>query len=295
MSLRLARPSGTKVSRRCAPNTSIALTRAGLDRSHNPEFTTCEFYKAFASLEDLISMSETLLRTISRRVAHLRETKLTSLPAPVFEVPSGPFHRIDFIPALEAATDRNLPNLSHPTAVTKILEIFKELELPIPDSPTLPRLLDRLSTTYLEPQCDSPTFITHLPECLAPLSKSHDHPTHPHQRVSARVELFIQGREVLNAYEEENSPFEQRRKFEAQLEDSQRDGIGDAKGIVDESYLEALEWGLPPTGGWGCGIDRLVILFTGASRIGDVLTFGSLRNVVALGTPLPSKLTRKQA
>lgn len=82
-------------------------------------------------------------------------------------------------------------------------------------------------------------------------------------------------------YEEENSPFEQRHKFVEQLRHRE---CGDAESaVVDENYLQALEWGLPPTGGWGCGIDRLCMLLSGSSRIGDVLAFGSLRNVVALG------------
>ena len=89
-------------------------------------------------------------------------------------------------------------------------------------------------------------------------------------------------------YEEENSPFEQRRKFEAQLR-YKRGGVSSnsnelkEEGGINESYLEALEWGLPPTGGWGCGIDRLCMLFTGSERIADVLPFGNLRNVVGLG------------
>lgn len=94
--------------------------------------------------------------------------------------------------------------------------------------------------------------------------------------MAARGELFVEGKEVVNTYEEENSPFEQRRKFEDQLRFSKAAG---EPGEIDESYLEALEWGLPATGGWGCGVDRLVMLFTGAKRIGDVLPFGNLRAV----------------
>jgi lysyl-tRNA synthetase class 2 len=97
------------------------------------------------------------------------------------------------------------------------------------------------------------------------------------QRVASRVELFIHGREYVNAYEEENSPFEQRRKFI-----QQRDFHPEGEGAIDESYLEALEWGMPPTGGWGCGLDRLVMLFASKKRIADVLPFGTLRNVVSI-------------
>lgn len=88
----------------------------------------------------------------------------------------------------------------------------------------------------------------------------------------------MHGTELVNAYEEENSPIDQRRKLVDQL--AHRDD--ENRALMDESYLEALEWGLPPTGGWGCGLDRLVMLFAGSNRIGDVLPFGTLRNVVAL-------------
>lgn len=84
-------------------------------------------------------------------------------------------------------------------------------------------------------------------------------------------------------YEEENSPFAQRKKFEQQLLYQAVDGEGDGRKVVDESYLEALEWGLPPTGGWGCGVDRVAMLFAGRDRVGDVLPFGGLRNVVGAG------------
>ena len=91
------------------------------------------------------------------------------------------------------------------------------------------------------------------------------------------MELFIAGREYVNAYEEENSPFEQRRKFVQQQEFH-----AEGQGAIDESYLEVLEWGMPPTGGWGCGLDRLVMLFASKKRIAYVLPFGTLRNVVSI-------------
>lgn len=252
------------------------LTLSGLDLTHNPEFTTCEFYKAYADLEELIGMTEVLLGSLADAASELKRTDLTSLQ-PLDLNFTSPFNRIDFIPAIESLIDRPLPNLTAEHAPANLLQLFGELSISSPASPTLPRLLDKLSSHFLEPQCIVPTFIVHHPECLSPLSKSFLHPT-TNQRVSARAELFVNGREIINTYEEENSPFEQRRRFNEQLQ--YRDDENEAK--VDESYLEALEWGLPPTGGWGCGIDRLCMLFAGTGRIGDVLSFGTLRNVVAL-------------
>ncbi|KAJ6056511.1 hypothetical protein N7444_005609 [Penicillium canescens] len=186
-----------------------------------------------------------------------------------------PFRRIDFITGIEEAINRKLPDLEDPKALEQVRTIFTDLSLPLPQNPSLPRLLDELCSQYVEPQCIDPTFIINPPECLSPLSKSFLHPV-TNQRVAARGELFIEGKEVVNTYEEENSPFEQRRKFEDQMRFSKD---ANEPGEIDESYLEALEWGLPPTGGWGCGVDRLVMLFTGAKRIGDVLPFGNLRAV----------------
>lgn len=186
-----------------------------------------------------------------------------------------PFRRIDFIGGIEERIHRKLPDLTSPSAINDIRTLFQDLCLPLPENATLPRLLDELCGIYVEPDCIDPTFIINPPECLSPLSKSFKHPV-TNQIVAARGELFIEGKEVVNTYEEENSPFEQRRKFEDQLRFSKAAG---EPGEVDENYLEALEWGLPSTGGWGCGIDRLVMLFTGAKRIGDVLPFGTLRAV----------------
>nr|POE89279.1 lysine--trna ligase, mitochondrial [Quercus suber] len=257
----------------------------GVDATHNPEFTICEFYEAFSTLEHLMERTENLLDLLSSRiqkdVPNAEGTTMMSQPLDLRQAKR--FARIEFIPALEAALDQALPNLSSPDeAQASILDIFMAKNIPIPAKPTLPRLLDSLAGYYLEPLCRAPTFIIHHPAALSPLSKHFVCPL-TGQVVAARAELFINCYEYANMYEEENSPFEQRRKFEEQLKYRQVDGESDGRSEVDESYLEALEWGLPPTGGWGCGVDRLVMLFAAQERIADVLTFGSLRNVVGLG------------
>ncbi|KAJ5477508.1 Lysine--tRNA ligase [Penicillium diatomitis] len=258
----------------------------GIDKTHNPEFTTCEFYQAYANLEDLMSMTELLL---SGMVEHIKTFNVKGTLNPTTADFRRPFRRIDFITGIEGQIGRALPDLSSPDALIQLHTLFHELSLPLPSSPNLPRLLDELCATYLEPLCVDPTFIIHPPECLSPLSKSFIHPT-ANQVVAARGELFIQGKEVVNTYEEENSPVEQRRKFEDQVRYSKG---SDEPAEVDETYLEALEWGLPATGGWGCGVDRLVMLFTGAKRIGDVLPFGTLRAVTRRPSVLPG-LTGKE-
>ena len=248
----------------------------GIDNTHNPEFTTCEFYQAYVGLEELIATTEELLSGMAKKVEELKKTRrLEDLVQTPIDL-TMPFKRLEFVPALEAAMGHSLPILhdSEEVVTRHLIELMTTLSLPLLPSQTIPRLLDKLASAYLEPQCTSPTFITHHPEALSPLSKT---TLKNGQRVSERVELFIAGRELVNAYEEENSPTEQRRKF--LLQTGWKDDEG-GTGTIDEAYCEALEWGLPPTGGWGIGVDRLVMLFAGVDRIGEVLAFGGLRGAV---------------
>jgi len=262
----------------------------GLDATHNAEFTTCEFYKSFADLTELISMTEQMMSGLAELTARVQEERLGGLRKLDVTLFKTPFKRIEFIPAIQAALGESLPDLAKDDATENLLSLFSKFSITPPQSPTLPRLLDKLSSIFLEPDCQEPTFIMHHPACMAPLAKSFlDHKTN--QVVSARVELFVRKQEIANMYEEENSPFEQRAKFEQQLQ--WRDD--ENRATVDENYLQALENGLPPTGGWGCGIDRLIMLFSGASRINDVLPFGNLRNVVNLGVETPRKAEKAEA
>lgn len=260
-----------------------AFRNEGVDNTHNPEFSTCEFYEVGATLPQLIERTEHLVHGLHSAIESLRSVYFPTLAAPSGIDFTAPFAQLPFIPTIERAAGVTLPDLTSPTATTDVLALFKQLSLDIPPNPTLPRLLDTLAELFIEPLCQNPTFITHHPEALSPLSKSFVCPA-TSQRVAARVELFIAGREYVNAYEEENSPFEQRRKFVMQQEYHPNGTAGtEAEGVnIDESYLEVLEWGMPPTGGWGCGLDRLVMLFASKKRIADVLPFGTLRNVVSI-------------
>lgn len=282
-----------------------AFRNEGIDSSHNPEFTMCESYNAFANLSDLISQTEELVSGLAEHCQGLISAKLTSLPPVDLGRYARPYRQVEFIPALESALGFRLPDLAAADAPQRLRALLRAHDIPLPaeDSPGLAKLLDKLAGTYLEPgSADAPLFITHHPACMSPLSKGFTCPR-TGQLVSARAELFVAGRELANMYEEENDPFAQRRKFldQAQAQTSQQqqhrdrdsepsaspdgdEGGGGGGGglVVDESYVQALESGLPPTGGWGCGVDRLVMLFSGSRRIGDCLSFGTLRNVVGL-------------
>lgn len=256
----------------------------GFDLTHNPEFTTCEFYKAFTSLEELMEITENIFSGMAKTSQNIRKSFLNDLPEIDSSFLKTPYKRIEFIPTIEAAIGEKLPDLSADTAEEDVIALFSRHNLSLTESPKLLRLLDKLSSLYIEPLCTVPTFIMHHPECMAPLAKSFLDPK-SNQIVSARAEFFVNCIELANMYEEENSPIEQRRKFEVQAR--YRDAENNS--CVDESYLSAMEWGLPPTGGWGCGVDRLVMLLTGSRRISDVLSFGGLKNVVSLGNNMNKK------
>ncbi|KAI1198386.1 hypothetical protein F5X97DRAFT_299602 [Nemania serpens] len=262
----------------------------GFDTTHNPEFTTCEFYSAYSNLDDLIRITETLVARLLSDADHAIANQLTSLKRPDIVIPKQQWLQVEFIPTLEGILGFRFPDLSKPDALDKLTSLLDEHQTSIPTSTpgvSLNKLLDQLATKYLEDASSyQPLFIIHHPACMAPLSKSFICPK-TGQLVSARAELFIQGREIANMYEEENDPFEQRRKFELQVQGKTSGTINDDEdeeylSEIDESYLQALEYGLPPTGGWGCGVDRLVMFLSGASKISDTLSFGNLRNITSL-------------
>ncbi|KAK3938930.1 lysyl-tRNA synthetase [Diplogelasinospora grovesii] len=268
-----------------------AFRKEGIDTTHNPEFYICEFYSAYANLPDLVSLTEDMICGAAQHCQHLISTKLTSLPPVETGKYKRPFRQMEFIPSLEAALGFQLPDLSTDSALEDLVEVLEkngvQVEKP---NPSLPKLLDKLAAQHIEPHSEEgPLFITHHPACMSPLSKSF-RCEKTGQLVSARTELFMNGKELANMYEEENDPFAQRQKFIDQVkyrEGRQGEKEEDGEMVVDEGYIQALESGLPPTGGWGCGVERLVMLFSGTKRISDVLSFGNLRNVVGLSKAVP--------
>ncbi|PSR94525.1 hypothetical protein BD289DRAFT_480517 [Coniella lustricola] len=267
----------------------------GIDATHNPEFTTCEFYLSYTNLDSLLNITQNLIFALARGVNAVikkKELQLEGVDASVFEQR---FDRVEFIPALEEALGQPLPKLDSSRAVSDIIKLIedagKDWHRSLPPNPSLSKLLDHMAAEVIEPRSQGrPLYIINHPVCMSPLAKSFTCPT-TGQQVAARAELFFDGNELANMYEEENDPFKQRRKFlnqaRAKLAEQGGEVLGedeDPPHVIDEQYISVLESGLPPTGGWGCGIDRLVMLFTGAKRISDVLPFGNLRNVVGLAS-----------
>ena len=254
---------------------SRVFRNEGIDATHNPEFTTVEFYQSFTTLEQLMELTEGLLLEISQRMQSMDITIVRAKE--LLQQSSIGFKKLEFIPEVEKAT-----GLPFPQEVTEssLLEYFDKISLPRPSIASVPQLLDKLSSTYLEPQCVEPTFIYHQPSQMSPLSKATTlEYTNGSYEVSRRFELFIQGNEFVNAYEEENSPIEQARKFALQQQEKNIHHDEETP-LPDTKYVDSMEYGLPPTGGWGMGIDRLCVFLSNEQRIEEVLTFGTLPDVV---------------
>lgn len=248
----------------------------GIDATHNPEFTSCEFYQAYATLDDLVQTTQDLLSSVFARVAdRFPQYQNTNLR----EAFAKPPNTVSFIEEVESRSGRPLPD--DLTDTDALLAHLRSLgvEPPSDGSLSAAKLLDALSGEFIEPFCDGPTYITLHPAAMSPLAKSATVTINGRNRlVSRRFELFIDGREYVNAYEEENSPLAQETKFSQQLVDREKFHDTEAP-VPDASYVRALEYGLPPTGGWGLGIDRLVMLATGSPRINQVLSFGGIKAV----------------
>lgn len=259
---------------------SKVFRNEGVDATHNPEFTTCEFYRTFTNLDDLMNLTEELFIYIINDLKSQEKFELTheicsKLLNVIKDEGGGHFKRIDFIKELESQTGVKLPS---DLTSNSLVKYYKDVGIELPKIKSENQLLDNLSSTYLEPLCgECPTFIYNLPEVLSPLAKSTlDSESRP---ISKRFELYINGKEYVNAYEEENNPFKQEFKFKQQL--TQKDQFNDEEAIIpDYKFVEFMEWGMPPTGGWGLGIDRLVMLLTGSDRIDNVLPFGKLPDVL---------------
>jgi lysyl-tRNA synthetase class 2 len=236
----------------------------GVDRLHNPEFTMLEFYQAFADYHDMLELTERLFEHVVQGA--LGGTELTYQGERVSF--ARPFARIRFMAALGEALGADPAALSEADLRTRA----KALHIPDMDRAGRPKILDKLFGALVEPKLVQPTFVMDHPIELSPLAKPH----RADADVVERFELYATGTELANAFSELNDPIEQRSRFEAQRA---LGAAGDEEAHqVDEDYLRALEYGMPPTGGVGVGVDRLVMLLTDSPSIRDVILFPVLRD-----------------
>ena len=247
-----------------------------IDRTHSPEFTSLEFYMAYADYADLMEMAETIFSGVAMHVHGSYKIKckpFDSVDDVEVEVDfTPPFARYDFLKEIEMGSGKTLPDdLSSEETRLMLEDICTEFKVDCGHPRTNSRMLDKLAGHFIEPKCKNPSFIINHPLVMSPLAKWH----RDDSRVTERFELFMLGYEFANAYTELNDPEVQRRTFEQQAL-AKANGDDEAQGI-DETFIDALEYGLPPTGGFGIGIDRLVMLMAGVKKIQDVMLFPTMK------------------
>jgi lysyl-tRNA synthetase class 2 len=242
----------------------------GIDRTHNPEFTMLEFYEAYADYELMMERVEKLLVCASDAVARVmgEERGVRSVEAGTPPDFMPPFPRLDWLTALSGAM--GVPNVME-LDTAALATAAETAGVPKVESLSRPKLLDELFQAHVESKIDTPTFVVDYPLELSPLAK----PKRGNPALTERFELFASGKELANAFSELNDPLDQRRRFEAQAR-LKAAGDDEASG-VDEDYLRAMEYGMPPTGGVGIGIDRLFMYLTGTSHIRDAILFPTMR------------------
>jgi len=247
----------------------------GIDQTHNPEFTSCEFYMAYADYNDLMRMTEEMLCDLVQDIKGSLEFEYLGgddenpkLMKPNFQ---RPFKRISMIAELNRILEITLPeDLSSDETKQMLLEACKKQNIEPTPPLTNNRLIDKLVGELIEPNCIDPTFICNQPEIMSPLAKYH----RSEKGLTERFELFVCGKEVCNAYTELNNPFVQRERFEQQA--AHKAQGDDEACLIDEVFCTSLEYGLPPTAGWGLGIDRLTMFLANQRTIKEVILFPAM-------------------
>ncbi|MBO0447741.1 lysine--tRNA ligase [Enterococcus ureilyticus] len=236
----------------------------GTDTTHNPEFTMLEAYTAYTDYQDVMDLTEGIIRNAAEKVLGT-----TAITYDGQEVDLGSeFRRVHMVDAIK---ERTGVDFWQEMTVEEARSLAKEHNVEIKDSMAVGHILNEFFETFVEETLQQPTFVYGHPVEVSPLAKKNPEDA----RFTDRFELFIVGKEFANAFTELNDPIDQRERFEEQ-EKEREQGNDEAHG-VDEDFIESLEYGLPPTGGLGIGIDRLVMLLTDAQSIRDVLLFPTMR------------------
>ena len=236
----------------------------GIDNRHNPEFTSVEIYQAFADYRDMMDLTEEVVVKTAEKV--LGTTKI-NYEGTEIELAS-PWKRISMIDAVKEYAGKDFTNV---TDLEEARAMAKELNVEVEATWGVGKIINACFEEYVEDKLIQPTFITGHPKEISPLAKSN--PENP--EITDRFEAFIYGREICNGFTELNDPIDQRERFLKQVEE--RANGDEEANMMDEDFVTALEYGLPPTGGLGIGIDRLVMFLTNSSTIRDVLFFPTMK------------------
>ena len=237
----------------------------GMDRSHNPEFTMLEFYQSYSDVYDVMDLTENMIRSVANSIS----SQTFSYDGNEIDF-SNPFKQI----TLNELFEKEFKIKDLLSNETKLRDIASSLNLD--HDYDIGKIIDKIFSLKIEPNLIQPTFVLDYPKVLSPLSKIK---RDQDDDIVERFELFIGGMEIANAFSELNDPIDQRERFSAQ--EKLKDKGDEEAQVLDENFLEAIESGMPPTGGVGIGIDRVVMILTGNTSIKDVILFPAMRNITS--------------
>lgn len=233
---------------------------------HNPEFTMLEFYQAYTDINGMMDITEDMIRAVAHQVIGTGKVERDGVEIDLDK----PFARISMLEAVKKHAEVDFTQVE---SIEEARRLADEHHIEYEQRHKKGEILNLFFEKYCEDKLIQPTFLTGHPVDISPLAKKD--PANP--EYTQRFELFICGSEYANAFSELNDPIDQRQRFEAQA--AQKAAGDDEACDVDEDFLTALEYGLPPTGGMGMGVDRLVMLLTGAASIRDVLLFPTMKPI----------------